>query len=385
MRKIAVITGSRAEYGLLFWTLKALQSDPDINLQLIVTGMHMLPQFGNTIEAIRNDGFDIAAEVPMDLRGDGSADMARATASVLAGMTDALEKLQPDMALVLGDRFEILATAQACLCLKIPLGHIHGGEQTQGNIDESIRHAITKMAHLHFVAAPEFHKRVIQLGENPDHVHLVGAVGLESFFAEKLPSRAALEQALNFKFGAPCFMVTYHPVTLDDNDPALQAQALCTALDRFPNASIILTGANADAGGQRMNDVYEEYAAKNPGRVLYRTSLGHLNYLAMLKEVTVVIGNSSSGLIEAPSAGVPTVNIGDRQKGRLMPPSVINCPADSDSIAAAIARALSSEAQAQVKKCDNPYFSSKRPSLRIAELIKSVKLDGMIRKPFFDL
>jgi len=384
-RKIAVVTGSRAEYGLLSWLMKTLQADKDIDMQVIVTGMHLLPAFGHTVDAIRKDGFDVAAEVSMDLRGDTAADMARATASVLSGMVDALENLKPDIVVVLGDRFEILATAEACLCLRIPLAHIHGGEQTEGNIDESIRHAITKMAQLHFVAADEFKKRVLQLGENPANVHMVGAVGLEALFAGALPSREALESYLGLTFKDPTFIVTYHPVTLDDADPADQAKALCAALDQFPDANIILTGANADAGGQRMNAVYQDYANKHAARVIYRTSLGHTNYLAALSHVNVVIGNSSSGLIEAPSAGVPTVNIGDRQKGRLLPKSVINCAEDAAGIANAIKQALTPDAQGRAALKDNPYFASEHPSHAIAVVLKTVNLDHMVRKPFFDL
>ncbi|HEY8962921.1 MAG TPA: UDP-N-acetylglucosamine 2-epimerase [Alphaproteobacteria bacterium] len=384
-RKIAVVTGTRAEYGLLSYLLKNLAADPSIDLQLIVTGTHLMTGFGHTIDLIKADGFDIAAEVPMDLQGDTDVDMAHAMASVLSGMTNALAKLRPEIVVVLGDRFESLALAQACLCLKIPLAHIHGGELTQGNIDESIRHAITKMAQIHFVAAHPFKQRVLQLGENPHNVHVVGAVGLEAFFTENFPTREALEKDLGITFNDTSFMATYHPVTLDKGDPTDKARDFCAALDQFPEATIIISGANADAGGQRMNKIYEDYAAMHPGRVVFRKSLGHLNYLGVLKTVTAVVGNSSSGLLEAPSAGVPTVNIGDRQKGRLSPMSVIHCADDTASIVGAMRQALSSEARAKAAKKENPYFASEHPSRAIADILKSVNLDGIIRKPFYDL
>jgi UDP-hydrolysing UDP-N-acetyl-D-glucosamine 2-epimerase len=345
--------------------------------------MHVRPEFGNTIEKIKTDGFN-PIKVDMDLRGDRDVDMAHATASVTSGVADALSAAKPDILVLLGDRYEILAAAQAALCLKIPVAHIHGGELTEGNIDESMRHAITKMAHVHFVAADAFKQRVMQLGENPAHVHTVGAVGLEHQFRTDVPSKLDLEKSIGMTLRDMSLMVTYHPVTLDNTDPAAKARDLCAALDQFPQASIILTGSNADAGGQRMMDVYKDYAKKHASRVIFVTTLGPANYLSALQNVSAVIGNSSSGLIEAPSAGVPTVNIGDRQKGRLQPPSAISCADDTASIAAAIAKALSAESKTLAAKRQNPYFVSQRPSEKIAAILKSVDLKNLTRKPFFD-
>jgi UDP-N-acetylglucosamine 2-epimerase (non-hydrolysing)/GDP/UDP-N,N'-diacetylbacillosamine 2-epimerase (hydrolysing) len=383
-RKIAVVTGSRAEYGLLYWLLKALQADPDIELQLIVTGMHLSPEFGLTFRQIEQDGFSIDAKVEMLLSSDTPVGVAKSIGLGVIGFADALARLQPDVLVVLGDRFEILAAAQAALALNIPLAHLHGGETTEGAIDEAIRHSISKMAHLHFVAAEDYRRRVIQLGEQPERVFTVGGLGLDNILKLPLLAREELEAALDFKLGPVNFLVTYHPVTLGQDSTEQAVSALLDALDTFPQARLIITKANADAGGRIVNRMLEEYAARQPQRIYLSTSLGQLKYLSAMRLVDVVIGNSSSGLIEAPALRKPTVNLGERQRGRLRAGSVIDCAETREAIAAAIRQALSPEFQHTAATCASPYGTGGAGG-RIVEVLKSVSLDGILRKTFYDL
>lgn len=341
MRKICVVTGTRAEYGLLYWLMKEIQDDTDLQLQLIVTGMHLSPEFGLTYKTIEEDGFIIDARVEMLLSSDTPVGIAKTIGLGVIGFADALDRLKPDVMIVLGDRYEILAAAQAALVARIPIAHIHGGETTEGAIDESIRHAITKMSHLHFVAAEPYRIRVIQLGEHPDTVFNVGAVGIESLNRLQLLDRVQLEQCIDFELGTTCFLVTYHPSTLGAIEPRSAMQALLGALHHFPDASIIFTKPNSDTDGRILGQMIDEYAQYNEGRVAVFTSLGQIRYLSAMKLADVVIGNSSSGIIEAPACGTPTVNIGERQSGRLKADSIIDCQETTESIVTAIKTALS--------------------------------------------
>jgi GDP/UDP-N,N'-diacetylbacillosamine 2-epimerase (hydrolysing) len=384
MRKIAVVTGSRAEYGLLFWILKALHDDADLELQLIVTGMHLSPEFGLTWQEIAADGFKISAKVEMLLSADTPGAVSKSMGLGLIGFADALERLRPDIMLVLGDRFEIFSAVQAAMNQRIPIAHIHGGELSEGVIDEAIRHAITKMAHLHFTSAEEYRNRVIQLGEEPHRVFNFGAPGLDNICLLNLLERSALEKELDFRFGQRNLLVTYHPVTLEAASAAQQFSELLTALKRFPDVHIVFTHGNADAEGRIINKMLEDYRQLHPDRVASFVSLGSLRFLSLLRQVDAIVGNSSSGLLEAPSFKIATVNIGDRQRGRLCAASVINCQPDAEAIESALKKAYSQEFSAKLKEVENPYGQS-GASEKIKQVLKQTNLDGLLKKHFHDL
>ena len=305
--------------------MKEMQADPCIDLQLLVSGSHLAPEFGETWRQITADGFAIDAQVDMCLSSDEPVAVAKSMALGLAGFAEALDRLKPDLLVVLGDRYEALAAAEAAMLLRVPIAHIHGGEATEGAIDDSIRHAITKMAHLHFAAAELYRERILQLGEAPERVFTVGAPGLDHIDNTKLIDRRELERELGFQFGDRNLLVTYHPATLDPASPAAAVRRLLDALDRMPEVRVIMTKSNADVGGRAINAAIDDYASQRPGRVLAVSSLGQQRYLSVMAQVDAVVGNSSSGIIEAPAMGKPTVNIGPRQQGRVRAPSVIDC------------------------------------------------------------
>ncbi|ALG66808.1 UDP-N-acetylglucosamine 2-epimerase [Beggiatoa leptomitoformis] len=383
-RNIAVATGSRAEYGLLYWLLKSLQADPDINLQIIVTGMHLAPEFGLTYKQIENDGFYIDAKVEMLLSSDTKVGVAKAIGLGIIGLADVLERLRPDIIVILGDRFEIFAVAQTAMTLNIPLAHLHGGELTEGAIDEAIRHSITKMAQLHFVAAEVYRQRVIQLGEQPERVFNVGALAVDNIKHLSLLDKASLETELGFALGTLNFLVTYHPITLSQQNPTPAVCALLEALDSFPDAKIIITKANADQGGREINQLLENYAQNNHSRVYLSPSLGQLKYLSTMKQVDVIIGNSSSGLIEAPALHKATVNIGERQQGRLKAESIIDCATDKQAIQTAIMQAISPDFQQKLPSISSLYGMGDA-SMRIKHLLKTIGLEQLIIKRFYDI
>jgi len=383
-RTICVVTGTRADYGLLYWLLRELQDDSRIELQVIVTGMHLSPEFGLTGQTVANDGFPIAASVDLLLSSNSSVGVTKSVGVGVIGFADALHRLRPDLLVVLGDRFEILAAAQAALLARIPIAHLHGGETTEGAMDEAIRHAVTKMAQLHFVSAEPYRRRVIQMGEQPSHVWTVGALGLDNIRRLTLLDRDALSRDLGVSLDGPLFLLTYHPVTLASGDACVPLRELFRALDTFPHARILMTKANADESGTLVNAEIDAYAALHPDRVIVRTSLGQLRYLSAMALADVVIGNSSSGIIEAPALRRPTVNVGPRQRGRLRAPSIIDTDERAEDIAAGIQRALS------------PAFLSALPAgwsvygdgtacRRIAEVLASVPLDRILMKRFYDL
>ena len=380
-KKIAVVTGSRAEYGLLYWLLHDLRAAPDVELQLIVTGMHLAPEFGLTVNEIVRDGFEISRRVEMLLSSDTPGGIAKSIGLGVIGMSDALEQLRPDLVLVLGDRFEILAVAQACLVHNIALAHIAGGDTTEGAFDESIRHAITKMAHVHFVTNELSARRVRQLGEDPRHVHVVGSPGLDHLHRRALLDRDALGAALGAPLGRRNLLITFHPVTLEPGESERQFGALLAALDTLDDTTTLwFTRPNADTGGRALSAALDAWAAPRSHRAHVHASLGQLRYLSLMAQADAVIGNSSSGLYEAPSLRVPTVNIGERQRGRLSTASVIDCAADQGAIEAAIAQALALDCSAVV----NPYGDG-QTSARIVAALRALPARGELLKKHFHL
>jgi UDP-N-acetylglucosamine 2-epimerase (non-hydrolysing)/GDP/UDP-N,N'-diacetylbacillosamine 2-epimerase (hydrolysing) len=340
-RTICVLTGSRAEYGLLYWLMREIDQDPDLALQIVATGAHLSPEFSLSYRAIEADGFAIDEKVEILLSSDTATGMAKSLGLGMIGLADAFRRLNPDLLVLLGDRYEILAAAQTALFARIPVAHISGGESTEGAIDEAIRHAITKLSHWHFVAAETYRRRVIQLGEDPCRVFNYGDPGLDNIRRLPLLDQQELEQRIAFRLGGQSFLITYHPVTNDPDSAIAGCAELLAALDCYPQARLIITGANADAGGRAICSLLTAYAGLNEDRAMFSPSLGQVCYLSAMKHCRLVIGNSSSGIIEAPAMKTATVNIGDRQQGRLKAASIIDCGASRNEIAAAIGRALS--------------------------------------------
>lgn len=380
-RKIAVVTGGRAEYGLLVWLMRCLKANPNVELQIIATGSHLSPEFGLTYQAIEADGFRLAAKVEMLLSSDSPCGITKATGLGMIGFADCFANLQPDIVVVLGDRFEIMAAAQAAMLANIPLAHVHGGEVTEGAVDESIRHAITKMAQVHFVSAEPYRKRVIQMGEQPDRVFCVGAPGLDALAQMPFLTRDELEVSLDLSFDRPVFLVTYHPVTLSEQSPEVSLKALFSALDHFPQARVIFTKSNADAHGRIIGRMIDDYAALDPKRIKAYMSLGQSRYLSAMRQAHAVIGNSSSGIIEAPAFGVPTVNIGDRQKGRLRADSIFDCAEASESVIKAIEAAL----KRGVRPPGVTPYGVGGVAPKIGRVLQEIELSGLCIKPFYDL
>lgn len=384
-RRIAVVTGGRPDYGLLRWLIQEVNDSPRAELQLVVTGMHLSQEFGHTVDEIRRDGLPIAAEVNMLLHGDSRLAAAQSSGKGVIGCADAFDRLKPEIVVLLGDRFEILAAAQAAMLLGVPLAHLHGGEVTEGSMDEFIRHAITKLSSLHFVSTPQFRERLIRMGEQPDRVLVVGAIGLDQFNRIELPDRVQLLSELGLRPAEPFFVATYHAATRSHQDPADGARAMLAAIDTFPDYQVVLTHANADPGGRAINAVLAEYVrGRNDGRAVLAASLGSRAYLAAVKHAAAVIGNSSSGLIEAPAVGTPTINIGARQKGRPRAASVIDCAEDAQSIAGAIRRALTAEFRSQAASQEPPYGRPGNAARAVLDAILAADLELLHTKPFYD-
>lgn len=383
-RKICVVTGTRAEYGLLYWLMKEIQADDELELQIIATGQHLSPEFGLTYKNIEADGFVINAKVEMLLSSDSPVGIAKSVGLGTIGFADALARLQPDIMVLLGDRFEALAAAQAAMILRIPIAHIHGGETTEGAIDEAIRHSITKMSQIHFVSEPEYRDRVIQLGENPESVFEVGAVGIDNIVRLKLLSLQDLEKQINFSLGKKFFLVTYHPETLTGKSPVEALKPLFAVFDEFPEYKLIFTQANSDAGGRIINEHIEAYAKKNKERVLLVKSLGQLRYLSAMKLCAAVVGNSSSGLLEAPVLHIPTINIGDRQKGRKRYPSVIDCNEDKQQLQSAIQSLGDSKFLQKIQSMEIPHTDGKI-AVTMKDILKQAELSNICQKKFYDL
>ena len=385
MRKIAVVTGSRAEYGHLYWIIRGIHEDPELELQLIVTGMHLSPEFGLTVKEIEKDGFPIADKIEMLISSDTETAIATSMGLGMIGFAKAYERLKPDILVVLGDRFEILSAVAAAVPFRIPVAHIHGGEATEGVIDEPIRHAVTKMSHIHFTATERYRKRVIQMGENPKNVFCFGAPGLDNVSKLALLSREELSKELEFPYDRKIGVVTYHSVTLEKDTAGLQISELLNALQYIKDIYWIFTQTNADTSGRIIIKMINDFIKKNPDRGKAFVSLGQLRYLSLLKNVVVMVGNSSSGLIEAPSFELPVVNIGDRQSGRVRGQNVIDVPECKEgAIIHAIEKALSPEFKNSLKGIKNPYWNG-YVSEKILEKLKKINLDEkLIKKKFID-
>lgn len=385
MRRVAMVTGTRADYGLLRPLLAALGRIDQVEVGLLVTGSHLVPEFGRTVTEIEEDGWPIWARVEALLAGDSPDAICKSMALTCIGMSDVLARCRPDLLVGLGDRYELLATVQAAMVHRIPVAHLHGGEATEGLIDEAIRHAVSKMAHLHFTSTEPYRQRLLRMGEAPERVFTVGALGIDNILSQPVPDRATLEQELGMALPAdrPLFLVTYHPVTLDATSPAAAVEAMLSALDGVGDVTCVMTYPNADTLGRDILEPLRRYALRRTGRVQLVPSLGVRRYLGLMRLANAVIGNSSSGIIEAPSLGVPTIDIGDRQKGRLRAPSVLWCPAEEGAIAATLHRSQEPEFRALARAVTNPYGDG-QAARRIAERLVHEPLDGILRKRFHD-
>ena len=380
-RKVCVVTGTRAEYGLLYWLMKGIQDNPDLELQIIVTGMHLSPEFGLTYKVIEEDGFVIDEKVEMLLSSDTPVGITKSIGLGVIGFADALDRLKPEILVLLGDRYEILAVAQAALIARIPIAHVAGGDTTEGAFDEAIRHSITKMSHLHFATNEASACRVRQLGENPEHVFNVGHPGIDYIKRLHLLSKDELQQDLGFAFKSKNLLVTFHPVTLDSQPSSQQFKELLDALDELgSDMGLIFTKPNADTDGRVLIRMINDYVASRPNTCAY-ASLGQLRYLSAMAYVDVVVGNSSSGLYEVPSFKKPTVNIGDRQKGRLQATSVINCYPVAIEIKKAILEAFEKDCSAVV----NPYGEGNSSAEILSQLKQVTDLSGLLKKHFFEV
>jgi len=383
-KTICVATGTRAEYGLLYWLMKEIQAADDLDLQIIVTGMHLSPEFGLTYQQIERDGFTIDEKVEMLLSSDSEVGIAKSMGLAMIGFADALDRLQPDMMVVLGDRFEIFSAASAATVAKIPIAHIHGGETTEGAFDELFRHSITKMSHLHFTSTEEYRNRVIQLGEQPDRVFNVGAVGIDNIKKLNLLDRNEFEESIGFKLSKKNLLITYHPVTLETGTAQEQFANLLTVLGDLRDTHLIFTKSNSDTDGRIINEMIDKFVVNAPKRAVAFTSLGQLRYLSAMKYVDGVVGNSSSGLLEAPSFKKGTINIGDRQKGRIQAESVINSHTDIESIKESINYLYGDEFCNAVKNVNNPYGNG-GASTKIVEVLRKYDMGDLLKKCFYDI
>lgn len=383
MRRICVVTGTRADFGLLRWLMYEIREAGGLTLQVVATGMHLSPEYGNTYHEIEEAGFTIDYRVEMLLGANSKTGVTKSVGIGTIGFADAYTNLKPDLVVVLGDRFELLSAVTAALVGGIPVAHLHGGEVTEGAIDDSIRHSITKMSHIHFVAASEYAQRVIQLGEQPERVFLVGGLGIDGIKRMKLLDKTALEDSLGFKFGKKNLMVTFHPVTNEGNDSVHQMAELLGALDELEDTHLIFTISNADAGGRDLTDMLEVYVATRPHARLFQ-SLGQLRYLSCMQFIDGVVGNSSSGLTEAPSMKIGTINIGDRQKGRLFASSVIQCQPSRRDIGRALIRLYEGSFQLTLSETINPYGDG-GASKKIVEVLREYIFSDLLKKSFYDL
>lgn len=384
MRRVCIFTGSRADYGPLLSVAQELNNDPEVDVRLLVSGSHLVDSQGLTVHQIKDDGFKIDESIPNVLASDTATSVAKSFGLGVIGYADALDRIDPDILVLLGDRYEALAVAITAALRLLPIAHIGGGEVTTGSTDDSVRHAISKLAHLHFTATEEFRRRLIQMGEDPARVHNTGAPGLDTIRVLPLLDRPRLGRALGIVLSEPTIAVTYHPATADPSGSSEGATGLLKALDRFPDATVVFTGTNVDRGGSTISRLIRQYVIQHPGRATILPSLGQVTYLSLVKHAAVVVGNSSSGIAEAPALRTPTVNIGTRQDGRPRAASVIDCSEAPSEIEQAIRRALTPDHRARTKITDSPYgdgYSAKR----IVHLIKSTSRVGLASKKFYDL
>ncbi len=385
MRKICVVTGTRAEYGLMSHLMKLIQESPVTQLQIIATNMHLSEKYGWTYKEIEADGFTIDKKVPMIVEGpDNSNKILKSMSKAFDGFADAFDELKPDIVLVLGDRYEMLAVATSAMISRIPIAHISGGDVTEGAFDDAIRHSITKMSYLHFPTTEQYRKRVIQLGEQPETVFNVGNLGVEN--VKKLPlfSKNEIETSIDFKVDKNTILVTYHPVTLGNHSAEFDIREFISALEICPEIRIVFTMPNSDIGNSAIVEVINEFIIRNTDRAKAFKSLGIKRYLSVMKHVGAVVGNSSSGIVETPSFGIPTLNIGDRQKGRLQADSIVNCSSDKQSVVEGLKKVLSFEMQEKAKHTANPYEQTDS-ALRIFNVISTYPLDKLNQKHFYDL
>ena len=383
MKKICVVTGTRAEYGLLKPLMHKIEKDEQLELQLLVTGMHLSPEFGMTYKEIEADGFQITEKVEMLLSADTPTGICKSMGLGMMDYSGAYSRLKPDMIVVLGDRFEAFSAVASALIHNIPVAHIHGGELTQGAIDDALRHAMTKMSYLHFTSDEIYRQRVIQLGEEPSRVYNVGALGVENIKTLKLLSKKQLEESIQFNMDGNVALVTFHPVTREVASAKNQCEELLNALDEVKDLKFIFTKANADTEGRIINEMIDQYVQIDPASRIAFTSMGQLRYLSAMKYSKMVIGNSSSGILEAPALGIPTVNIGDRQKGRIRTRSIVDCKADKADIRAAITKILENE---QVSR--GVYKKNEDIETTSSQIIKYMKqhLNNInIKKSFYDI
>ena len=383
MKKVCVVTGTRAEYGLLRWVMEGIEKSPSLNLQLVVTGMHLSPEFGLTVNEIKSHGFAVDRCVEMLVSSDTPTGITKSIGLGLTGFADVIEDLKPDLVLILGDRYEILAAAISAMIARVPLAHLHGGEATEGSIDEAIRHSITKMSHLHFVATDEYRNRVIQLGEQPDNVFQVGGLGIDNISNLELLDRKTLEESLGFHFKERNLLITFHPVTLESKSSQFQMAELLAALDDLEDTYLIFTMPNSDTDGRILFQQIEKFVSEHNNASAF-TSLGQLKYLSCIAQVDAVIGNSSSGLTETPSFKKATINIGDRQRGRMKAASVIDCLPERSAILNALEEIYFDEFQKKLKNVVNPYGEGGASEL-ILEILESANLDNIVKKSFYDV
>ena len=385
MRRICVVTGTRAEYGLLSRLMRIIDESAETQLQIIATNMHLSAVYGNTYKEIERDGFIINKKIPILEDGyDSAKDTVISMSKALAGFAKAFDDLRPDLVVVLGDRFELLAAAEAALIERIPIAHIHGGEITEGAYDDAIRHSITKMSHLHFPSTDEYKKRIIQLGEQPDRVFSVGALGVENIKSLPLMSLEEIEKDISFKLDDNTVLATYHPVTLGEHTAERDIMEFISALEMRSDLRIVFTMPNSDPGSGVIADAITRFVADNNKRTVAFKSLGVMRYLSVMKYVGAVLGNSSSGLLETPSFGIPTLNIGDRQKGRIAADSVLNCGTDKESILLGIEKVMSQEFKQRAKETRNPY-DKEGTARKIYDVISTYPLEQLQQKKFYDI
>ncbi len=383
MRKICIVTGTRSEYGLLHSLMNEVKNDKKLQLQLIVTGMHLSYEFGLTYKLIEKDGFIIDKKVEMLLSSDSRVGISKSMGLAQIGFAEAYNELKPDLVVVLGDRFEIFSAVISAMIARIPIAHIHGGETTEGVVDEAIRHSITKMAHLHFSATNEYRNRIIQLGENPNRVFNVGGLGIDSIKNANLLSKDEFEKELKFKLNKKNIFIIFHPTTLEEATSEFQFNELISVIDKLENTNTIFVKANADVDGRIINEMIDEYAVKNKNVIAFK-SLRQELYLSAMQYVDAIVGNSSSGLLEAPTFKIGTINIGDRQRGRIRAKSVIDCKPNRLEITKAFEILYSNEFQNSLKNVINPYGEG-GASKKILQIIKDFPLEGILKKEFWDL
>ncbi len=384
-KTVAVVTGTRAEYGLLRPVIEKIAASERLRLRLVVTGAHLSERFGNTVQEIEQSGVPIDRRIPILTHPSTPLGSCKTVADTIGYFSDYFEETRPDAVLVLGDRYEIFAVASAAAMLHIPVAHISGGDVTLGAADEFFRHSITKMASLHFPSCAQYANRLVAMGEEPRRVFNVGGLGDENIRTLKLKDKAQLAQDIGFSLDEPYLLVTYHPETAGKANPVAQVQQLLDALDTLPQLRVIFTLANADAGGEAINETLRNYVAQHSNAIAF-TSMGMLNYLSAMRTTAAVVGNSSSGVVEAPSFGVPTVNIGERQAGRLRCPSILDCAGDTAAIRAALVTALSPEFAAKAKAQQSPYYNGTATSSEIVRILSEFLFSDLAQqtKTFFD-